>query len=72
VVWDVFGNAVAMANFQTIADNLVIHSIAEVQLNAAAWPVFDIAATAIFYPFRYSDDEWIDLGASFLCWRRRS
>jgi len=65
VTWahDVFGNAVAMANFQAMADNLVIDSIAEVQLNAAAWPVFDIAATAISYPFRYSDDEWIDLGA---------
>ena len=65
VTWahDVFGNAVAMANFQAMADNLVIDSIAELQLNAAAWPVFDIAATAIFYPFRYSDDEWIDLGA---------
>ena len=65
VTWahDVFGNAVAMANFQAMADNLVIDSIAEVQLNATAWPVFDIAATAISYPFRYSDDEWIDLGA---------
>ena len=65
VTWahDVFGNAVAMANFQAMTDNLVIHSVAELQLNAAAWPVFDIAATAIFYPFRYSDDEWIDLGA---------
>ena len=65
VTWahDVFGNAVAMANFQAMADNLVIDSIAEVQLNAAAWPVFDIAATAMSYPFRYSDDEWIDLGA---------
>ena len=65
VTWahDVFGNAVAMANFQAMADNLVIDSVAELQLNAAAWPVFDIAAAAIFYPFRYSDDEWIDLGA---------
>ena len=65
VTWahDVFGNAVAMANFQAMADNLVIDSVAELQLNAAAWPVFDIAASAIFYPFRYSDDEWIDLGA---------
>ena len=65
VTWahDVFGNAVAMANFQAMADNLVIDSVAEIQLNAAAWPVFDIAATAISYPFRYSDDEWIDLGA---------
>jgi hypothetical protein len=30
---------------------------------AAAWPVFDIAAEAICFPFRYSDDEWTDLGA---------
>jgi len=28
-----------------------------------AWPVFDVAASAVFYPFRYSDDDWIDLGA---------
>ena len=65
VTWahDVFGNAVAMATFQAMTDNLVIDSVAELQLNASAWPVFDIAATAIFYPFRYSDDEWIDLGA---------
>ena len=44
-------------------DNLVIDSVAEIQLDAAAWPVFDIAASAISYPFRYSDDEWTDLGA---------
>ena len=41
----------------------MIDSVAELQLNAAAWPVFDVAASAIFYPFQYSDDEWIDLGA---------
>jgi transglutaminase-like putative cysteine protease len=65
VTWahDVFGNAVAMANFQAMADHLVIDSVASVELNAVAWPVFDIAADAIFYPFRYSDDEWTDLGA---------
>ena len=65
VTWahDVFGNAVATASFQTMAENLVIDSVAELQLNAAAWPVFDVAASAIFYPFQYSDDEWIDLGA---------
>jgi hypothetical protein len=44
-----------------MADNLVIDSVAELQLNAAAWPVFDVAASAIFYPFRYPDDEWTDL-----------
>jgi transglutaminase superfamily protein len=60
---DVFGNAVATATFKTMADTLLINSVAEVGLTAAAWPVFDIAASAIFYPFRYSDDEWADLGA---------
>jgi Bacterial transglutaminase-like N-terminal region len=65
VTWahDVCGNAVATATFQTMADNLVITSVAEIELNTAAWPVFDIAASAISYPFRYSDDDWIDLGA---------
>ncbi|WOJ91624.1 transglutaminase family protein (plasmid) [Methylocapsa polymorpha] len=65
VTWahDVFGNAVATASFQTMADNLVIDSIVELQLNAVAWPIFDVAASAICYPFRYSDDEWTDLGA---------
>jgi len=65
VTWaqDVYGNAVATAAFQTPADSLVIDSTMELELNAAAWPVFDIAASAIFYPFRYSDDDWTDLGA---------
>jgi transglutaminase-like putative cysteine protease len=65
VTWahDVFGNAVATATFQNMADNLVINSVAELQLNAAAWPVLDVAASAIFYPFQYSGDEWTDLGA---------
>jgi transglutaminase-like putative cysteine protease len=65
VTWahDVFGNAIATAAFPTMADNLVIESVAELQHNATAWPVFDVAASAIFHPFRYSDDEWTDLGA---------
>jgi len=60
---DVFGNAVATATFRAMADTLVINSLAELRLCTAAWPVFDIAASAISYPFQYSDDEWIDLGA---------
>jgi transglutaminase-like putative cysteine protease len=60
---DVVGNAVATATFQAMADTLIIDSVAELQLSAAAWPVFDIAASAISYPYRYSDDEWTDLGA---------
>jgi transglutaminase-like putative cysteine protease len=65
VTWaqDVFGNAVATATFKTMADNLVIDSVAELELDAVAWPVFDIAASAISYPFRYSDDDWTDLGS---------
>jgi transglutaminase-like putative cysteine protease len=60
---DVFGNAVATATFTTTTDMLLIDSTADILLNAAPWPVFDIAASAISYPFRYSDDEWTDLGA---------
>ena len=65
VTWaqDVFGNAVATAVFQTMTDILVIDSVVDLQLTAAAWPVFDIAASAIGYPFQYSGDEWTDLGA---------
>lgn len=65
VTWahDVFGNAVATASFQATADTLSIDSTVELNLNAAAWPVFDLAASAISYPFRYADEEWTDLGA---------
>jgi Bacterial transglutaminase-like N-terminal region len=44
VTWahDVFGNAIATANFQTMADNLVIDAVAELQLDAAAWPILSI------------------------------
>jgi transglutaminase-like putative cysteine protease len=60
---DVFGNAVATATFRNMADILVIDSVAELELNAAAWPIFAIAASAIVYPFQYSSDEFTDLGA---------
>ncbi len=60
---DVFGNVVATASFAAMADTLVIESVTDLELNTIAWPIFDIAAAAIFYPFRYSDDDWIDLGA---------
>ena len=65
VTWaqDVFGNAVATAAFSFMASTLVIDSVTRLELNAAAWPVFDIAASAISYPFRYADEEWTDLGA---------
>jgi hypothetical protein len=50
-------DAVATATFQTMVE---IESVAELELTAVAWPMFDIAASAISIP---SDDEWIDLGA---------
>ena len=60
---DVFGNAVATAGFTELADGLTIESRATVELGASAWPVFDIAASAIHYPFFYSSEERADLGA---------
>lgn len=60
---DVFGNAVATATFHSMASTLTIESAVELDLNAAPWPVFDIAASAIVYPFQYSADEFTDLGA---------
>jgi transglutaminase-like putative cysteine protease len=59
---DVFGNALATATFANPTDTLLIESVAEVDLAASAWPVFNIAASAISYPFRYSDQERTDLG----------
>jgi transglutaminase-like putative cysteine protease len=65
VTWanDVFGNAVATANFPFPTDRLEIDSQTSLELHALAWPVFDVAASAISYPFQYSNDDWIDLGA---------
>ncbi|WP_426420039.1 transglutaminase family protein [Bradyrhizobium genosp. A] len=60
---DVFGNAVAVATFTAMTDMLIIDSVVNISLNAADWPVFAIAASAISYPFHYSTDEWTDLGA---------
>ena len=65
VTWahDVSGNAVATATFQSMTDTLRIDAVSELELDAVAWPIFEIAASAISYPFQYSSDEWIDLGA---------
>src|SRR5450755_4066033 len=65
LVWaqDVFGNAIATALFDTKADSLAIESNVTLDLTSAAWPVFPIAASAINYPFVYSGEERIDLGA---------
>jgi hypothetical protein len=54
---DVFGNAVATVTFSAMTDVLTIDGAAELEVHATPWPVFDIAASAIVYPFRYADDE---------------
>ncbi|WP_306751597.1 transglutaminase family protein [Paracoccus actinidiae] len=60
---DVADNPVASAMFQSPTDRLTISSQAKVELSAPMWPIFPISANAAAYPFRYSDDEWTDLGA---------
>ena len=57
VTWahDVFGNAVATASFQTMADNLVIDSVTELQHNATAWPIFDVMIGLISAHWRSSN-----------------
>jgi transglutaminase-like putative cysteine protease len=68
ITWaqDVFGNAVAMARFEAAADSLTITAVNDVELSAHAWPVFDIAASALSFPFLYVRDEWTDLGGLML------
>ena len=65
VTWahDVVGNMVATATFQATTDHLIIESDVTLELDAVQWPVFDVAASAIQYPFPYNPDDWIDLGA---------
>jgi transglutaminase-like putative cysteine protease len=65
VTWahDVWGNAIATATFQSMHDTMVVESVAQIELGTADWPIFDIAASAIVYPFQYSQDDWMDLGA---------
>lgn len=65
ITWahDVAGNSIATANFSGLTDLLTVESRLTVDLSAQAWPVFDIVAQAQRYPFRYSDEDWIDLGA---------
>ena len=65
VTWaqDVFGNAVATATFQEPSETLVINSFAELTLDVDQWPVFDVAASAVSFPFLLSEDDMVDLGA---------
>ena len=59
---DVAGNAVAVATFENASDVLAMTARIVVDLTAPVWPVFPIAAHAVFYPFLYSNDDLADLG----------
>ena len=59
---DALGNAVATATFSTMADKLVIESHVDLDLLAPDWPVFNIAGSAVRYPFSYPADDRRDLG----------
>jgi transglutaminase-like putative cysteine protease len=65
VTWanDVFGNAIANATFAAPTDQLTIESRVTLEHNAVAFPQFDIAGSASFFPFAYALDEVSDLGA---------
>lgn len=60
---DVFGNAVAAAVFGSAVERLEIDSVTLLHLDAEPWPIFEVAGSAIFYPFQYAADERTDLGA---------
>lgn len=65
VAWanDVFGNAIATATFQSSSEILHVDSIATLELDIEQWPVFDVDARAVNFPFLLSDDDMTDLGA---------
>lgn len=65
VTWaqDVAGNAVATAVFALPTDHLTVHTSMELEHDAVPWPLFDIATSAMAYPFNYSADDLLDLGA---------
>lgn len=65
VTWaqEIAGNLVATATFRNMSEILAIDSVAEIELDAVQWPIFEISANAIFYPFSYSEEELVDLGA---------
>ncbi|WP_454886667.1 transglutaminase family protein [Sphingomonas oryzagri] len=60
---DVFGNQIATASFSDITDRLTITSEFEVEHKAPEWPVFAIDPDAHGYPFAYTLEDIVDLGA---------
>lgn len=65
ITWsiDVFGNLIATATFAEPSAELTIVSEAIVDHMAPEWPIYAISPDAHNYPFTYSLDDVIDLGA---------
>lgn len=65
ILWtvDVFGNQSATASFSDATNALTITSDVEIEHRAPEWPVFAIDPGAHWYPFAYSLDDMVDLGA---------
>ncbi len=59
---DVSGNAVATTSFTGKTNTLRIESQVELEHTGNPWPIFNIAETALNFPFFYSNDDRADLG----------
>ncbi len=59
---DVFGNSVALVDFQTAGDRLSITSTLRIERFGAEGLEFPIAPEAELYPFIYSSSDRVDLG----------
>jgi transglutaminase-like putative cysteine protease len=59
---DVFGNSVALVDFNAPGANLTIASTLKIERYGIEGPVFPIAPEAEFYPFIYSSSDRVDLG----------
>jgi transglutaminase-like putative cysteine protease len=59
---DIFGNSIALAEFQAPADTLSVESNIRLEHYVDAEPEFSIAAHAREFPFSYSPEEIVDLG----------
>lgn len=59
---DVQGNTIGRATFEEPTDILQVDAHSVVELDSEPWPVFDIDASAISYPFLYSEHDLTDLG----------
>lgn len=61
-IHDVFGNSIAIAEFDDPGEELWIESVLELERYSAGTPETRLDPDAVAYPFVYSNDDRIDLG----------